>query len=111
MKAIILIAGTTGWYEETYRLAKRAIKNTDTRITSNVKKVQNLMKGALEKVLIINGSRGFSTLETYHAIKNTKSKNKIKITVLDSWKWPLNKPDKMILLPTKSLIETIQNEL
>jgi hypothetical protein len=108
MKSIILIAGRKT--EEEYRLAKRATKNTSTLITSSIKKVQNLMRwGNLEKVIIIMGSRSFR--ETYNAIKATKSKNKIKISVLDSWKWPLDKPDKMILLPTKSLTETIQNEL
>jgi hypothetical protein len=112
MKSVILIAGTTGWYEDTYRLARKAITGvgSDALITSNIKKVQDLMKKkAVKKVLIIFGAHGISAIDTYHQLKKLKSK--VKITVLDGWSWTLTKPDKMVLLPTENIMQAIQNEL
>jgi hypothetical protein len=107
---MILIAGSTGWYSASYKLAKKAAEGTDTILTSSFYKVSFAVKAGLaEKVIIIHGAPKKSAVETYKKLKALNSK--IKFIVMDSWTWVVPKPDRAVLLPVASMVRSIRRYL
>ena len=104
-KIAVLIPGRTDLYKGIYRLARK-LKSDYT--TSNFNKLKNLIQNDLvRQVIIIKGSSKHTADTAYDELK--KLNKNVKYILVDSWLWPVEKPDRSILLPGESTEELVKH--
>ena len=102
-KTVVLIPGRTDLHKGIYRFAR---KLKCSYITVNFNKVKNLVQNNLVKqVIIIKGSNKHAADVVYKELK--KLNKNIRYVLVDSWLWPVKKPDCSVLLPGSSTKEFI----